>query len=260
MIIILRKSHIRIYYRLINETSIYLSSTDRFTLIISISNLIGYLSSFGIPIVVDYVLVHCYGYKYHLYNNLEFMALLGIIIFVITYWVNATSHLDSPFWKASFTCLSLSILTLASYPFFGAQNELIFNFWSNAHLIFNSATFALLTGTAAYIHHYKLDLGIIGDKTIDYQLRIDYAKMEYDIWIKIFLGFLAGYVLGCMEFLNYIEGYVVTISKDELVQNILISGLATALFLHVAIFIVTICRSFLIKIFYIKKEFLKIKI
>ena len=74
------------------------------------------------------------------------------------------------------------------------------------------------------------------------------------------MGFLAGYVLGCMEFLNYIEGYVVTISKDEMVQNILISGLATALFLHVAIFIVTIYRSFLIKIFYIKKEFLKIKI
>jgi|WetSurMetagenome_2_1015567.scaffolds.fasta_scaffold82207_2 hypothetical protein len=253
----MQKNYIRAYlkaHKLRNEVKTHLRSSDRFALIISISNLIGYLTSFGIPIAVDYVLVNCYGYNSNIYNNLDFMILLGISITIITYWINATSHLDAPFWKASLTCLSLSLLTLASYPIFGAQNELIFDFWSNAHLIFNSATFALLTGSAAYVHHYKLDLDIIGNKKIDYQLRIDYAKMEYDIWIKIFLGFLAGYVLGCMEFLNYIEGYVKTISKDEMVQNILISGLAVALFFHVAIFIVTICRSFLIKIFYIKNK------
>ena len=233
--------------------SMIMRNVDKFALRIAIFNVfMGYLTSIGFPIIVDPLIVHFYGGGARTYHGFDFLFLLAIVIFLLTYLINSgcIPQIRSAFRKACFNFIAM-LLTWLSFIIFGFRLQVL-----NCSLFFG-----LLTSFAVYVHYYELDFKMLDDESIAIDSKIEYVKMEYDIWIKIFLATFASFAAGVFQFINFIKPFLDALTPEKTEQNIMFFAEMVTVICYIITFTMTLFYTFLEKLNIIKGKlkFIKVK-
>ena len=111
------------------------------------------------------------------------------------------------------------------------------------------------------MHYYELDFKMLGDESIAIDLKIEYVKMEYDIWIKIFLATFASFVAGVFQFINFIKPFLDALTPEKTEQNIMFFAEMVTVICYIITFTMTLFYTFLEKLNIIKGKlkFIKVK-
>ena len=239
--------------------SMIMRNVDKFALRIAIFNVfMGYLTSIGFPIIVDPLIVHFYGGGARTYHGFDFLFLLAIVIFLLTYLINSgcMPQIRSAFRKACFNFIAM-LLTWDSFIIFGFRLQ----------VLQCSLFFGLLTSLAVYVHYYELDFRMLDDESIAIDSKIEYVKMEYDIWMKILLAtfaatsFASDVVFRGAQFQNFIKPFLEALTPEKTEQNIVFFAEMVIVICYIITFTMTLFYTFLEKLNIIKGKlkFIKVK-
>jgi hypothetical protein len=228
-----------------------IAGSNLFALKVALCVMIGYSLSVGVPTYLDPLIKHHVAFGARVYPYGYLILIPGPLLAILAYRLNVSEkfgYLN----KALFTSISLIIVTWATLPYFRPETPHI-------QVFLGPICFGLIISISIYIHHIKINFDFVHNNLLSESVKIEKIKLDYDIWMKIFLTSLTTYgaiFIGVLAFsLNMIKMW--TPVPEEQFRLVCVFGLEASI--YSVIFIIMVSFEFIRKIACIKEKLTEIK-